>query len=129
MPLLPQPRSLKRRFYQTGFQAARFSVAAYLLPFMFLFNHGILLQESVPVIIVHIVIAVAVVFLAASGLAGYFMNQRLSRFERSGAILIPVIFALTQGLQNPYVFWLGSSLIGGLLLYLSVKVPSPLAAR
>ena len=117
------------RFYQTGFQAARFSVAAYLLPFMFLFSHGILLQESVPVIIVHIVITVAVVFLAASGLAGYFMNQRLSRFERSGAILIPVIFALTQGLQNPYVFWLGSSLIGGLLLYLSVKVASPPAAR
>ena len=117
------------RFYQTGFQAARFSMAAYLLPFMFLFNHGILLQATVPVIIVHIVVTVAVVFLAASGVAGYFMNNKLSPIERSGAILLPIIFALTQGLQNPYVFWLGSSFIGVLLLYLSVRVSSPLAAH
>ena len=109
-------------FYQTGFQAARFSVAAYLLPFMFLFSHGILLQGSVIEIMVHIIIAVAVVFLTASGLAGYFMNQRLDYFERSGAILIPIAFALTQGLQNTYLFWFGSSFIGGLLLYLSIKV-------
>ena len=117
------------KYYQTGFQAARFSAAAYLLPFMFLFSHGILLQGSVPVIIVHIIITIAVVFLAASGLAGYFMNQRLGNLERSGAILIPIVFALTQGLQNPYVFWVGSAFIGGLLLYLSVKVSSPMAAR
>ena len=119
----------RARFYQTGFQAARFSVAAYLLPFMFLFSHGVLLQESLPLIIAHVVITVAVVYLTASGLAGYFMTRRLSRLERSGAILVPVIFALTQGLQNPYVFWLGSALVGGLLIHLSTKTSSPLPAH
>lgn len=116
------------KYYQTGFQAARFSMAAYLLPFLFLFSHGILLQGSVLVIMVHIIISIAVVFLAASGLAGYFMNQRLGRAERTGAIVIPIVFALTQGLQNPYVFWLGSSIIGGLILYLSVVKPPAVPA-
>ena len=108
-------------FLKTGFQAMHFSIAAYLLPFIFIFNHGFLLHGSVIQVISDVIIAISVVFLTANGLADYFLGRRLNNLERACSILFPIIYVLLQPFQNQYISWFGYALIGGMIIYLWLK--------
>lgn len=107
--------------FSIGWAAVKFGIAAFMVPFLFLFNTGILLQGTPGEIISDTVMAIATVFLMASGLSGYFFKRPMNRLEQICAIGIPTIFCLLQGLQSQYVFWGGQFLIFGFLAYLLLK--------
>jgi TRAP transporter 4TM/12TM fusion protein len=83
----------------TAFESSRLAAAGYIVPFLFFFNSGILLDGGLANIIVSIVIALQGIFLVTIALGG-FMLTRVSWPERfillALAIFIPFPIILTN---------------------------------
>lgn len=66
---------------QIGWKAVRLGIAAFLVPFVFVYNPGVLLQGSLPLILWSIFAAAVGVIAVAAGLEGYLMRP-LTSVER-----------------------------------------------
>ncbi len=88
---------------RTGFQASQIAVAGYIIPYMLIFNQGIMLRGSFLEVLLTLIAAIIATYLLVIGLEGW-MLTRLKAIERSvliaGAILIPfpLVFSHLQAI-------------------------------
>ncbi|GBC63236.1 C4-dicarboxylate ABC transporter permease [Desulfonema ishimotonii] len=83
---------------QTGFEAFRLATVGFLIPYVFVYNHALLMQGSaMEIITLAIILLMAVVFLAG-GLTSY-MGRELNPFER--ALLLCIAAGLTVICTRP----------------------------
>lgn len=108
-------------YFKVGFEACRLSIGVYLVPLMFLFNHGLLMEGSAIVILRDTVVTTAIMFVVAWGVSGWTFNLKLNSLERGCATIIPIAFVILQPLVTPILFWGGSILVFMLLIYFLVK--------
>ncbi|MGE3247444.1 MAG: TRAP transporter permease, partial [Beijerinckiaceae bacterium] len=80
---------------KTGFTAVRFSWAAYIVPFLFVFSPALLLQSSsVPDTLLAIATAIAGVWIVSAGMVGYLMGhvgalERIALVAAGFALMVP----------------------------------------
>ena len=89
------------KVWPTGWEAVRLGIAAYLIPFAFVFNPGLLMQGSILEIVLAIVTALIGATLLACGIRGFGLSplnvvQRLIVF--AGGLLL-----IAPGLAMPLV--------------------------
>ena len=75
----------------TGVQAVRLAVAAYIVPFVFMYRPALILDGSLPEILWTAVVATAAVYSFASGLEGY-LHGRLRFPLRLALMAAGVVF-------------------------------------
>jgi TRAP transporter 4TM/12TM fusion protein len=86
---------------KTGFEASRIAVAGYIIPYMLIYNEGILLRGSD--ILLPLVAAAITVYLVVIGLEGWMLTQ-LNLIERAVLIVVailipfPLVFPISQGI-------------------------------
>jgi TRAP transporter 4TM/12TM fusion protein len=73
--------------WQTGWTAMRIGWCAYFLPFMFAYTPALIMNDSVPAILVHLVLALLGVFMGTAGVVGHCIG-RLNWPSRVGYCLI-----------------------------------------
>jgi len=84
---------------KTGFEASRIAVAGYIIPYMLIYNEGILLKGSFLDILLSLVAAGIAVYLVVIGFEGWMLTH-LNMIERAvltgAAILIPFPLVLSR---------------------------------
>ena len=91
------------KVWETGWEAVRLGIAAFLIPFAFVYNDGLLLKGDVVHIVVAIVTAAAGAVLLAAGIRGYGLAplnvfQRLVVFCGGLLLIAPGIYPPLIGL-------------------------------
>jgi len=85
---------------KTGFEASRIAVAGYIIPYMLIYNQGIMLRGSFMEILLSLIAAAIATYLVVIGFEGW-MLTRLNYGERAAliiaAILIPFPILLSVG--------------------------------
>ena len=88
---------------KTGFEASRIAVAGYIIPYMLIYNEGILLRGSFFDILLPLVAAAITVYLVVIGFEGWMLTQ-LNLIERAVLIVVailipfPLVFPISQGI-------------------------------
>lgn len=88
---------------KTGFEASRIAVAGYIIPYMLIYNQGIMLRGSFMEIVLTILMAFIAIYLVVLGFEGWFLTY-LNRVERAVLIIasvlipFPIIFSPIQGI-------------------------------
>ena len=100
------------KVWPTGWEAVRLGIAAFLIPFAFVFNDGLLMKGSVDHIVLAIVTAAAGAALVAAGIRGYAL-MALNIVERI-ALLAAGLLLIAPGLTMPLV---------GLAIALATLIP------
>lgn len=77
----------KSRPMETGIFSVRLAIIAYIIPFVFVFNPGLLLQGGAALIINALIASVLGAFILATSLSGYFLS-RLSIVERLAGVAV-----------------------------------------
>jgi len=84
---------------RTGFEASRIAIAGYIIPYMIIYNQGIMLRGSFLDVLLTIIAAVIATYLLVIGFEGW-MLTRLNMLERSilvaCAILVPFPIVLSH---------------------------------
>lgn len=93
----------------TGFQATKLAIAAYLVPFVFMYRPGLLLEGAPPAIIWSVFVAAIAVWGLAGGIEGYLLKPIKMTLHRAVLVLAGVIL-LWPGLWADLV---GLIIIGG----------------
>lgn len=101
---------------KTGLEAFKLGIAGFIIPFIFVFHPGLLLQGSVIEILSSTAIAIFVVFLASSLIQNYFIDRYLNIFGSVFLFLI-VILMITKSI---YGFLL--SLLFFVIFFLGKKI-------
>ena len=88
---------------KTGFEASRIAVAGYIIPYMLVFNQGILLRGSYGEIFLALVAALIAIYLVVIGFEGWMLTslnitERVVLVVASILIPFPIIFSVTQGI-------------------------------
>jgi TRAP-type uncharacterized transport system fused permease subunit len=91
------------KVWETGWESVRLGVAAFLIPFAFVFNTGLLLEGTLDKILIGVVTAVAGSVLLAGGIRGYMFGmlnvvQRLVLFGGGLLLIAPGITLPLAGL-------------------------------
>ncbi len=68
---------------QTGFEAFKMAIVAFTIPYIFVFNHALLLRGSALEILAVLLLIIISVTLLSAAISGYF-DRMLNRFERAG---------------------------------------------
>jgi len=68
---------------QTGFEAFKMAIVAFTIPYIFVFNHALLLRGSALEILAVLLLIIISVTLLSAAISGYFIRM-LNRFERAG---------------------------------------------
>lgn len=98
---------------KTGLEAFKLGIAGFVIPFIFVFHPGLLLQGSLIEILSSIALAIFVVFLASSIIQNYFINHYLNIFGRVFLFIIVIlmvsrsIYSFLFGLLFFIIFLLG----------------------
>jgi TRAP transporter 4TM/12TM fusion protein len=84
----------KSKVWETGFQAMKLGIVAFLVPFVLLVNPGLLLIGSPTVIVLTIILSMISIFFLAAGLEGYALTrtrwwERICFFVGGVALFIP----------------------------------------
>jgi TRAP transporter 4TM/12TM fusion protein len=93
----------------TGFQATRLAIAAYLVPFVFMYRPGLLLEGSIVGIVWSVFVGVVAVWGLAGGLEGRLLEPISSRVHRAALVVFSVLL-LWPGL---WADLLGFTVVGG----------------
>ena len=91
------------KVWETGWEAVRLGIAAFLIPFAFVYNTGLLLEGSLDKILIGVVTAVAGSVLLAGGIRGYMFGmlnvvQRLVLFGGGLLLIAPGVTLPLAGL-------------------------------
>jgi len=98
---------------KTGIEAFKLGIAGFVIPFIFVFHPGLLLQGSLIEILSSIALAIFVIFLASSITQNYFINHYLNIFGRVFLFIIVIlmvsksIYSFLFGLLFFIIFLLG----------------------
>lgn len=96
--------------YSTGVQAVRLGIAAYIVPFIFMYRPALLLDGSLPEILWTALIATAAVFSFASGLEGYLYGPLRTLLFRVLLLATGVVFIW----PTVWADIIGFALLGGI---------------
>lgn len=100
-------------YFKLSIHAMKLAIVAYLVPFMFAFNHGLLLIGESQAVIISIVRAMVAVFALAAGLEGYcYFLGKVNRGQRV-LFLVSGIGLISAGLMPNIV-----GLLAGLLAFI-----------
>ena len=100
--------------FTIGNLACKYAVGGFLLPFMFVFNNGMLLQGAPERIALDIALGVALVFIAAVATHGFVLRTRLP-------LLLRLMFAaLTLAIMWPALEIQGPAALSAVALYLAL---------
>jgi TRAP-type uncharacterized transport system fused permease subunit len=91
------------KVWETGWEGVRLGIAAFLIPFAFVFNTGLLLEGSIDKILIGVITAVAGSVLLAGGIRGYMFGhlnvlQRLVLFSGGLLLIAPGVVLPLAGL-------------------------------
>lgn len=98
---------------KTGLEAFKLGIAGFIIPFIFVFHPGLLLQGSLIEILSSTAIAIFVVFLASSLMQNYFIDRYLNIFSRVFLLIVVIlmiskpIYGFLLSLLFFIVFFLG----------------------
>ncbi len=105
----------KSKVWETGWEAVRLGIAAFLIPFAFVYNDGLLLQGDLEHIVLAVATAMVGAVLVAASVRGY-LFRILNPFQRLGVfasgllfigpgIIMPLAGLATAGVAlAPYLF-------------------------
>lgn len=99
----------------TAFEASRLAIAGYIVPYLFFFNNGILLEGGASVIAVSIAIAIIGVFFVVIALEGW-MLARLTLLERIALLILAIVIPFPIYFTNTQSLILGIALFAALYL-------------
>lgn len=88
---------------KTGFEAFKLGIAGFIIPFIFVFHPGLLLQGNLIEILFSIIMAIFVVFLVCSVIQNYFIDCYLNIF---GSVFLSIVIILVM-LKSIYYVLLG----------------------
>jgi TRAP transporter 4TM/12TM fusion protein len=100
---------------RTGFEASRIAMAGYIIPFLFVYNPGVLLQGSVGEVVLALLTALIGIYLLVWGLEGW-MLARIKTWERGVLLLGAIFIPFPIFLDNFQSVVLGLCLMGGFYL-------------
>ncbi|NQV56849.1 MAG: TRAP transporter fused permease subunit [Rhodospirillales bacterium] len=91
------------KVWETGWEAVRLGIAAFLIPFAFVFNTGLLMEGSIDKILIGVLTATVGAVLLAGGIRGYMLGllnvvQRLVLFGGGLLLIAPGIVLPLAGL-------------------------------
>jgi len=91
------------KVWETGWEAVRLGIAAFLIPFAFVFNDGLLLRGNLAHIVLGVTTAVVGAMLVAGSIRGYFLGllhpvQRIIFFAAGLLFIAPGIAMPLAGL-------------------------------
>jgi TRAP transporter 4TM/12TM fusion protein len=86
---------------ETGFMALRLGLAALILPYMFIFSHGLLMRGGTMEIVLSVVSAILGIFALAISMEGYLVG-RLSVIKRALFFLAAIVL-IKQGLISDLI--------------------------
>lgn len=89
------------KVWETGWESIRLGIASFLIPFAFVFNHGLLLQGEVNQIALATITAIVGSVLLACGIRGY-AHEPLSQIQRFLVIAAGLLF-IAPGLVPPLI--------------------------
>ena len=101
----------KSKVWETGWEAVRVGIAAFLIPFAFVYNEGLLLQGSLEQIILAVATALVGAVLLAASVRGY-LFRILNSFQRIGIFVSGLLF-IGPGITLPLV---GLAIVGVVLV-------------
>lgn len=87
---------------KTGFTAVRIGVAAFVIPWCFVYSDALLMNGSVPTILMAIVSALVGVYALASGVQGYFLDKKINAIFRI-MILFAAVCMILPGLKSDVI--------------------------
>jgi TRAP-type uncharacterized transport system fused permease subunit len=100
---------------RTGFEASRIAMAGYIIPFLFVYNPGVLLKGGVGEVILALLTALIGIYLLVWGLEGW-MLARIKTWERGVLLLGAIFIPFPIFLDNFQSVVLGLCLMGGFYL-------------
>jgi len=98
---------------KTGLEAFKLGIAGFIIPFIFVFHPGLLLQGSLIEILSSTALAIFVIFLASSLIQNYFIDRYLNIFGRAFLFIVVIlmiskpIYGFLLSLLFFIVFFLG----------------------
>jgi TRAP transporter 4TM/12TM fusion protein len=113
---------------ETGFESFKLALVAFIVPFVFVYNEGLLMQGNVFGILTVITLLLICVILSAGSLSGYLFKKMgiIGRLlTLSLAMLAAILCSLREMTHQPLMFLAALSFFVGLsfLLYRSNKLP------
>ncbi len=100
---------------KTGYTGMLYALVAFLVPFIFIYQPGILLIGSIQDIILQAAILLYGTFLLASGMGGY-LGYKLGLVERGLLILAALLLIIPEGLTDILGFGLSVLVVGYCLI-------------
>lgn len=100
---------------RTGFEASRIAMAGYIIPFLFVYNRGIILQGNAGEVILALLTAFIGIYLLVWGLEGW-MLSRINAWERLVLLASAIFVPFPIFLDNFQSVMLGLGLMGGFYL-------------
>lgn len=97
---------------KTGFVATRLAIAAYLVPFVFMYRPGLILQGTPVAIIWSVFVAVVAVWALAGGFEGYLLKPISSTLHRV-VLIFAAIILLWPAMWSDIV---GLAIVGGTIV-------------
>jgi TRAP-type uncharacterized transport system fused permease subunit len=91
------------KVWETGWEAVRLGIAAFLIPFAFVFNDGLLLRGNIAHIVLAVATAIVGAMLVAGSIRGYFLGllhplQRMVFFAAGLLFIAPGVVMPLAGL-------------------------------
>lgn len=80
---------------KTGFVSCRLGIAAYIIPWIFVYSNSLLLEGNVLVIIQSVATALIGVYMLASGVQGVFANTRINPVLRAVALACAICMIIS----------------------------------
>jgi TRAP transporter 4TM/12TM fusion protein len=96
--------------WQTGWHAMRVSWCAYFLPFMFAYTPALIMNGSLPAVLIHLGLALLGVFMGTAGVVGY-CGERLSWPLRVGYCLIGLALLVQPSMFDGATWVIGAGFV------------------
>ena len=107
--------------FKTGFEAFKLGIAGFVIPFIFVFYPGLLLQGSLVEILLAVTVGISLTFLTSSVVQNYFGDRYLNTQGRLLLLISVALVALTNNVSTLAGFLLFSLFMLGRIRFFSKK--------
>ena len=106
---------------KTGWVSCRLGIAAYIIPWIFVYSNALLLEGSIPVIIQSVITALIGCYMLASGVQGIFLNHKLPWVFR----VLALGCALCMIISGTATDLMGIALLALIIVYVKFLAKAP----
>jgi len=111
--------------FKTGFEAFKLGISGFIIPFIFVFYPGMLLQGSLREILLAIIVGISLTFMASSVVQNYFVDRFLNIQGRFLLLISIVFIALPNNVSSLVGILLFSLFMLGRKTFFSKKLNVP----